>query len=229
MQATLEAESRSKSEALRVRKKLEKDINELEAAVDTANRVRADMEKNAKRYQEQCREYQSGMDEERRKTQEAIESVTIVERRVTALQLEINEMRGAVEVAERGRKAAENELVETSDRVNELSSQLQSLSSQKRKLEADISAMNADLEEMSGEVRRADEQLKKAMIDNTRLIDELRAEKDHSTSVEKMRRVLETQLREVTVRLDEAESKALKGGKGMISKLEARVSHFYFL
>ncbi|XP_045214005.2 myosin heavy chain, striated muscle-like isoform X1 [Mercenaria mercenaria] len=223
MQATLEAEVRTKTEALRVRKKLEKDINELESAVDTANRVRADMEKNAKRYQEQCREFQAALEEERRKTSEAIESISIVERRVTAVQMESNELRNAVEVAERARKAAENELVETSDRVNELSSQLQSISGQKRKLEADISAMNADLEEMSGEIRRADEQAKKAMIDNARFADELRAEKEHSSSVEKMRRSLETQLREVSLRLDEAESKALKGGKAAIAKLESRI------
>lgn len=224
MQATLEAESRSKNEALRIRKKLEKDINELEAGVDTANRVRADMEKNAKRFQEQCREFQSLLEDERTKTQEAVESVSIVERRITSIQMESNEMRSAAEVAERGRKAAETELVETSDRVNEISSQMQSISSQKRKLESDVSAMNVDLEDMSGELRRADEQAKKAMIDSSRLADELRSEKDHASQVEKMRKVLEIQIREFTIRLDEAESKALKGGKGMIVKLETRVS-----
>ena len=38
MHATLEAEARGKSEALRVKKKLESDINELEVAMDLANR-----------------------------------------------------------------------------------------------------------------------------------------------------------------------------------------------
>lgn len=51
MQATLEAEAKGKAEAVRIRKKLESDINELEVALDGANRARVDMEKNVKKYQ----------------------------------------------------------------------------------------------------------------------------------------------------------------------------------
>ena len=51
MQASLEAESRGKTEAMRVKKKLEQDINELEVALDSANRGRADADKNIKRFQ----------------------------------------------------------------------------------------------------------------------------------------------------------------------------------
>lgn len=51
MQASLEAETRAKTDALRAKKKLESDINELEIAADNANRARADCEKNAKRLQ----------------------------------------------------------------------------------------------------------------------------------------------------------------------------------
>merc|ERR1712209_43985 len=45
VQASLEAESRGKAEALKMRKKLEHDINELEAALDAAHRSRGDAEK----------------------------------------------------------------------------------------------------------------------------------------------------------------------------------------
>ena len=40
LQASLEAESRSKAEVLRTKKKLEADIQELEAALDHLSRVR---------------------------------------------------------------------------------------------------------------------------------------------------------------------------------------------
>ncbi len=40
MQASLEAEAKGKAEALRMKKKLEADINELEIALDHANKVR---------------------------------------------------------------------------------------------------------------------------------------------------------------------------------------------
>lgn len=54
----MEAESRGKAEALRMKKKLESDINELEVALDGANRGRAEAEKNIKKYQQQIRELQ---------------------------------------------------------------------------------------------------------------------------------------------------------------------------
>ena len=40
MQASLEAEAKGRAEALRMKKKLEADINELEVALDHANKVR---------------------------------------------------------------------------------------------------------------------------------------------------------------------------------------------
>ena len=40
-----------------------------------------------------------------------------------------------------------------------------------------------------------------------------------------MRRALESQVKELQVRLDEAEASAMKGGKRMIQKLEQRVNN----
>lgn len=53
LQASLDAETKSKADVIKMKKKLEQDINELEVAVDSANRGRADAEKNAKRFQQQ--------------------------------------------------------------------------------------------------------------------------------------------------------------------------------
>lgn len=46
--------------------------------------------------------------------------------------------------------------------------------------------------------------------------------------MEKLRKALESQLKDMQVRLDEAEAQALKGGKKIIQKLEQRVSTFQF-
>jgi len=55
MQVSLEAETKGRSEAAKIRKKLESDINELEIALDHANRANADAQKNMKKYQVQSR------------------------------------------------------------------------------------------------------------------------------------------------------------------------------
>lgn len=73
------------------------------------------------------------------------------------------------------------------------------------------------------EAKNSEEKAKKAMVDAARLADELRAEQDHAQTQEKLRKALETQIKELQVRLDEAEANALKGGKKVIQKLEQRV------
>ena len=52
MQASLEAESKGKAEAIRQKKKLEEDINELEVQLDHSNRSNADLQKQVKRVQQ---------------------------------------------------------------------------------------------------------------------------------------------------------------------------------
>lgn len=51
LQASLETEQRCKAEGLRIKKKLEGDINELEIALDHANKANNEAQKAIKRYQ----------------------------------------------------------------------------------------------------------------------------------------------------------------------------------
>ena len=84
---------------------------------------------------------------------------------------------------------------------------------------------------MNNEIRGADDKAKKAIAEANHLAEELRAEQEHSAQIEKFRKGLESQIKELQVRLDEAEASALKGGKKMIAKLENRVSSYklYFV
>ena len=50
MQASMETEQKAKAEALRVKKKLEGDINEFEIALDHANKANNEALKSIKRY-----------------------------------------------------------------------------------------------------------------------------------------------------------------------------------
>jgi hypothetical protein len=59
--------------------------------------------------------------------------------------------------------------------------------------------------------------------DAARLAEELRQEQEHALQVERLRKGLEQQIKDLQTRLDEAEGNALKGGKRIISKLEQRV------
>ncbi|XP_049524320.1 myosin heavy chain, muscle-like isoform X20 [Dermacentor silvarum] len=223
MQASLEAEAKGKAEALRLKKKLESDINELEIALDHANKANAEAQKNLKKYQQNVKDLQTALEEEQRARDEAREQYASAERRCNALHGELEESRQLLEQSDRARRAGEAELSEMHETVNELSAQTASLSVAKRKLEGEMQALQADLDEVLNEAKQSEEKAKKAMVDAARLADELRAEQDHALQQEKLRKALEQQMKELQVRLDEAEAAALKGGKKIIQKLEQKV------
>ncbi|XP_030752183.1 myosin heavy chain, muscle isoform X37 [Sitophilus oryzae] len=223
MQASLEAEAKGKAEALRMKKKLEADINELEIALDHANKANAEAQKTIKRYQQQLKDTQQALEEEQRARDEAREQLGISERRANALQNELEESRTLLEQADRARRQAEQELGDAHEQLNDLAAQNASLSGAKRKLETELQTLHSDLDELLNEAKNSEEKAKKAMVDAARLADELRAEQDHAQTQEKLRKALETQIKDLQVRLDEAEANALKGGKKAIAKLEQRV------
>merc|ERR1719154_639487 len=93
----------------------------------------------------------------------------------------------------------------------------------KRKLEAELTALHADMDEMLNEAKNSEEKAKKAMVDAARLADELRAEQERAQTQEKMRKHLESELKELEIRFEEAEANAIKASKKTIAKLEGRV------
>ena len=91
LQASLEAEARAKAEALRIKKKLESDINELEIALDHANKANTEAHKSIKRYQAQQRDVEGLYEEEGRQRREIAEKAGLADRRAGALQGEVEE------------------------------------------------------------------------------------------------------------------------------------------
>merc|ERR1719216_742817 len=120
MQASLETEQKAKAEGLRIKKKLEGDINEFEIALDHANKANNEALKSIKRYQGQLREAEVHYEEAARLRQEMSEKASLAERRSNALQGEMEEARALLDSAERGKRQTEAELTEARMAVNEM-------------------------------------------------------------------------------------------------------------
>ena len=194
LQASLEGESRAKAEALRIKKKLESDINELEIALDHANKANSEAHKAIKRYQAQLREVDSLLEEENRQRREMAEKASLADRRANALQGELEEARSLLDSADRGKKQADMELGEARVAVNDMTSINSKASAEKRHLESAIHTMHAEIDDMLQQAKNSEEKSKKAMVDAARLADELRAEQEHSNVQEKTKRSLESQV-----------------------------------
>ena len=134
IQSQLDAEIRSRSDAVRTKKKLEGDISDLEIQLAHANRMLADAGRANKDIMAQIKDTQIHLDESERHADEVKEQAAVTDRRVNLLQAEIDELRSAVEQAEKGRKGAEQELMEANERANLLHTQNTALANQKRKL-----------------------------------------------------------------------------------------------
>ncbi|NWT17688.1 MYSS protein, partial [Vireo altiloquus] len=223
MQSTLDAEIRSRNEALRLKKKMEGDLNEMEIQLSHANRMAAEAQKNLRNTQAVLKDTQIHLDDALRTKDDLKEQVAMVERRANLLQAEVEELRAALEQTERSRKLAEQELLDASERVQLLHTQNTSLINTKKKLETDIAQIQGEMEDTIQEARNAEEKAKKAITDAAMMAEELKKEQDTSAHLERMKKNLDQTVKDLQLRLEEAEQLALKGGKKQIQKLEARV------
>merc|ERR1712198_248689 len=223
MQASLESEQRAKAEALRIKKKLEGEINELEIALDHANKANNEAHKSIKRYQGQQRDAECALTEESRVRQEMSEKASLADRRASALAGEMEEARSLLDSAERGKRQTEAELGEARTAVNEMSSINSRASGEKRAVEGAVHTLHAEIDDMLHQAKNSEEKAKKAMVDAARLADELRAEQDHVCTLTKTKRALESQFSELENKCAEANESAMRGGRAALAKLETRI------
>ncbi|XP_044795211.1 myosin-4 isoform X2 [Bubalus bubalis] len=223
MQSTLDAEIRSRNDALRIKKKMEGDLNEMEIQLNHANRQATEAIKNLRNTQGVLKDTQLHLDDAIRGQDDLKEQLAMVERRANLMQAEIEELRASLEQTERSRRVAEQELLDASERVQLLHTQNTSLINTKKKLETDITQIQGEMEDIVQEARNAEEKAKKAITDAAMMAEELKKEQDTSAHLERMKKNLEQTVKDLQHRLDEAEQLALKGGKKQIQKLEARV------
>merc|ERR1739844_309374 len=214
---------KGKAEALRMKKKLEADVSELEMSLEHSNANNMDTQKSIKKYQGQIRDAQTKLEEEARGKAIGHDQLVAADRKAHAMQNALEEARSLLEIADRNRRMTEQELSDSNESLSDATVQNQSIAAAKRKLEAEMQTLNADLDEMAAEAKLCEDKASKAMVDAARLAEELRGEQDVAQQMEKARKISEAQSKDLQQRLDEAETNALKGGKKAMNKMETRI------
>merc|ERR1712029_1291393 len=175
------------------------------------------------KYQGQIRDAQMKLEEESSLKSAAQESLVVAERKANAAKNALEEARSLLEQADRSRRAFEQDLSDTNEQLADATNTNQALSAAKRKLENEVNNMNADLDDMANEARLSEEKAARAMIDAARLAEELRVEQDLAAQLDRDKKVIEAQVKDLQSRVDEAEMNALKGGKKAMHKMESRI------
>ncbi|KAK6310735.1 hypothetical protein J4Q44_G00187900 [Coregonus suidteri] len=213
LQSPLEAECRSRNEALRLKKKMEGDLNEMEIQLSQASRQAAEAQKQMKSVHAHLKDAQIQLDDSLRSNDGLKENIAIVERRNNLMQAELEELRTCLEQTERGRKLAEQELL--------MSMRGCSCCTHRRR-NLRLTPPSFRLRQRR-ECRNAEEKAKKAITDAAMMAEELKKEQDTSSHLECIKKNMEQTIKDLQHRLDEAEQIAMKGGKKQVQKLEARV------
>merc|ERR1711884_22131 len=221
--ASIEAEQRAKGEALRVKKQLEGEINELEIGLDHANKANSEGLKSIKRYQTQLRETIQAFEDEARSKAQIVEQVGISERKAAALSGEVEESKALLDGANRSIRQLQNDIADSRAAVNNMQTINGRDMTGKRQLESSIHTLQAEVDGMLVAAKNAEEKAKKAMVDAARLADELRAEQEHVSTLGTGKNSLSNTLGELEGRLSDAENAALKGGKTAMAKLEGKI------
>jgi len=224
LQASLDSENKAKAEALRIKKKLENDINELEIALDHANKANAEAHKSVKGYQGQLREIEGYYGDEKRARQEILEKSGLAERRAIAVEMELEESRSLLDSADRGKRQADIELAQAREAVNDMQSINSKAMADKRHLESSVHTMHAEIDDCLLTAKAADEKTKRALVDAEDLANKLRIEQAHSNKQTNMKRVLGSKIADTSTVLAQANEIAAVGGRNAMARLETRIS-----
>lgn len=219
----VEAETRLKSEVMKIKKKMQITITELEMQIDTVNRSNIDLQKINKKLSISLQELQVHYDELQSQLQQTLDQYGIAQRRLQQLIAENEEFRANLEATNRARRNAELQLEETSVRIKDLTVINSNISATKSKLEQEITVIAADYDEVTKELRMADERLLKSNTEIKRVSECLVEESERSIKLESIRKSLEIEIKNVTVRLENVEANSLVSIKRMVTKLESRV------
>merc|ERR1719327_2099161 len=124
------------------------------------------------------------------------------ERKCNSNQNALEEARTLLEQADRARRMVEQELADTNESLSDQTCTNQAIQGTKMKIESEMGTLSADLDEMSSEAAMSEEKAQRAMIDAARLADELRAEQDCAQGLERERKLLEAQVKDMQARVD---------------------------
>ncbi|EYC46232.1 hypothetical protein Y032_0404g853 [Ancylostoma ceylanicum] len=223
IQASLETEAKSKAELLRAKKKLESDINQLEIALDHANKANVDAQKTLKRMFDQVKELQGQVDEEQRRREEIRENYLAAEKRLAISLAESEEILQRIDSAEKTKKQLELDQADMKSQNTELISNNSALSAMKRKVESDVQIARNELDECLNELKASEERARKAAADADRLAEEVRQEQEHAAHIDRHRKGLELTFKELQAKIEDSERAMLQFGQKALAKVEERV------
>lgn len=218
-----DTEAKMKSELTRLKKKMQTIITELEMSLDGANKNNIDLQKQLKKISMQLTETNAQCEDMQRQLQAAVDQYAVAQRRAQALAAENDQIHDTLEQTQRHKRAAEDLVDEFRAKVNDLQTANVGLTSARAKMEQELTNLTSDYEDVTKDFKMCEERFLRVQNELKHTIEHLHEEQERLVKVETIKKSLEVEVKNLTVRLEEVEASAIAGGKRAISKLEARL------
>ena len=185
IQSKLEDEIRLRSDVVKSKKKTESHIDDLEQQVSSATNHLHVLTKHNKEVMISVKEKQMELEQNERIATEVGEQRITMERRMNICDVEVEELREAVDKAEKLKKNAQAKLQEAKEAAGLMTSQNTALHNQKRKLELQLQMIASEVEESFEEAKIAMEKSKKANFECAQLGEEYKKASDQTEFLNK--------------------------------------------
>jgi len=219
----METETRLKVEVEKIKKKMSVTITELEMSLDAANKANNGLQNAGKAQASKIMELTSILEKTNQKLVVVSESADANAKKLAIADQELHAgKRGYAELAN-AKKVLETKLAEYTTKITEITNINTSLSSIKVKLEKDLAQVTHSYEDMARELKLADDRANKAAHDAQHFEGLLREETTKIQRIDQAKKALETQVKSLTIRMEEIETTAVTSSKRTIQKMEQRI------
>merc|ERR1719411_2325944 len=218
-----ETESRLRNEVEKMKKKMSVTIAELEMSLDASNKANVQLQNSSKAQAAKIMELTQIIDKTTIKYNEAMGQLDGANKRFAGMDGELANTKRSLTQLLNEKKMFESKLTELSTKITEITNINVNLTSVKTKLEKDLSLVQHNYEDMARELKLADDRANKAANDAQHFEGLLREESVKVQKLDNVKKALETEVKNMTVRIEEIETTAISSSKRTIQKMEMRI------
>merc|ERR1711976_975049 len=224
-----ETEAKLQNEVEKIKKKMAVTITELEMSLDASNKSNGQLTLASKAQQQKIMEVTAALDKANMNLKAGGEQNAAMVSKIQILEVDITKIRQVLEQTNNAKKIAETKLGEIAPKYTELTGLNNTLGAAKTKLEKDLVAVKTEYTDITRELKLADERANKASHDAQHFEGLLREEQAKLVKSDNIKKALETEMRSLTVRMEEIETNTVASSKRTIQKMELRIEELEIL
>jgi chromosome segregation ATPase len=213
-----ETESRLRNEVEKIKKKMSVTIAELEMSLDASNKANVQLQNSSKAQVTKIMELTTIIDKTTIKLNESMGQLDGTSKRLVLAEGELGNTKKSFGQMLNEKKMFESKLTELSSKITEITNINVNLTSVKVKLEKDLSMVSANYEDMARELKLADDRANKAGNDAQHFEGLLREESVKVQKIDNVKKALESEVKNLTIRMEEIETTAVTSSKRTIQK-----------